>query len=236
MNIYSVNLNLLVYLEALLEEHSVSRAARRVGITQPAMSNALGRLRDLFEDPLFRRTARGIVPTPRAIQLSGSVRKALVEVRGLLGGQPAFDPATAMRTFRLAMTDYAELVLLGKLAQQLRRQAPGVQILVRRPERIFIPPEQELGTGAIDAAIGFYPDTTALEVSTHAMDLFEESNVCIARRGNPFVRKKWNTATFASAPQGGVFYRAESRGLVDNLLTAKGLRRQLVVTTPHFLS
>lgn len=231
-----MNLNLLLAFEALLEERSVSRAAARIGLSQPAMSNALARLRAVFADPLFTRTARGMTPTARALELAGPVRGGLAQLRGALAARPRFDPAVSTRSFRLAMTDYAELLLLGPLLRRIQRSAPELQILVRRPERIFIPPEAELRAGTFDAAIGFFPEASALEPGTYSRDLFVEENVCLARRGHPLMRRRFTLRQFASARHVAVFYRADSRGLIDNILAGHGLRRRLQAATPHFLT
>ncbi len=236
MNIAAADLNLLVVFEALLEERSVSRAARRVGLSQPAASNALRRLRDLFSDRLFIRAGRGMAPTPRALELAGSVRSGLTHLRAALDPRRTFDPATSARSFRIAMTDYAEWLLVPALLRRLSRDAPQLQILLRRVERIFVVPEEELREGALDAAIGSFPEVSALDPGTHAQDLWHDRNVCILRRGHRLLRRPWTPEAFASSPQVGVFYRPETQGLIDNVLAGYGLRRRLQATAPHFLT
>jgi DNA-binding transcriptional LysR family regulator len=236
VNITAVNLNLLVVFEALYEERSVSRAAARVGLSQPALSNALARLRDTFDDSLFTRTRRGMAPTPRAVELAAPVRAGLAQLRAAVAGPPAFDPASSARTFRVACTDYAEMLFAGPLLARVHRAAPEVQIVIRRLDRIFAAPEADLRAGAVDAAIGFFQDASALEPSTRVRELFAEENVCIARRGHPLLRSRLTAQRFAEAPQAGIFYQAETRGMVDNVLAAEGLRRRLQATTPHFLA
>jgi DNA-binding transcriptional LysR family regulator len=236
VNINSLDLNLLLVLEALLEERNVTRAAARVGLTQSAASSALGRLRAALGDPLFRRTARGMSPTARAMELAVPLRSALAQIRAALSENSGFDPSASGRSFRLGMTDYAELVLLGPVLSRVGRDAPGVQILVRRLDRIFIPPESELRDAALDAAVGFFPEASSLEPGTHSLNLYSEKNVCIARKGHPILRGKLTPARFAAAGHVGVFYRNEVRGLVDSALANHGLRRKLRATTPHFLS
>lgn len=235
MNISSVNLNLLLAFEALLEECNVSRAARRIGLSQPAMSNALARLRQMFGDALFTRTARGVTATARALELAAPVRAGLSHLRSALAARPEFDAGASTRSFRLAMTDYAELTLAAPLLQRLAASAPSVQMVVRRVERIFVPPETELRAGRFDLAIGFFPEANALDPRTRAQDLFEEENVCILRRGHPLLRRRLTLRTFAAAAHIGVFYRDDTVGLVDNILAGHGLRRRLQATTPHFL-
>jgi DNA-binding transcriptional LysR family regulator len=236
MNINSLDLNLLLVLEALLEERNVTRAAARVGLSQPATSSALSRLRAALRDPLFRRTAAGMSPTPRAMELAGPVRMALAQIRSALSESPGFVPSASARSFRIGMTDYAEYVFLGHLLSQISRDAPEVQILVRRLDRIFIPPESDLQDASLDAAIGFFPNVNTLAPVTRSLDLYSEKNVCIARNGHPILRGSLTLRRFAAAGHVGVFYRNEVRGLVDSALASHGLRRKLRATTPHFLS
>lgn len=236
MNISSIDLNLLVAFEALLDERSVSRAAARVGLSQPAMSNALARLRGVFGDVLFQRTAGGMRPTPRAEQLRGPVRAGLAQLRRALEGDSGFDPATSVRRFRLAATDYAEWLLIGPLMRELNHRAPGVQIQLRRLDRLFVAPEAALRAGEVDLAIGFFPDARSLESGSISETLLEEENVVIARRGHPLFRGALSIEAFASAQHAAVIYRPEPWGLIDTELAARGHRRKLQLAVPHFLT
>jgi DNA-binding transcriptional LysR family regulator len=236
MNIAAIDLNLLVAFEALWEERHLSRAAVRVGLSQPAMSNALRRLRELFDDPLFVRGSRGMTPTARATQLAEPVRAGLGQIRLAVADRAVFDASTTVRTFRVAMNDYAELRMAGRLMSALQRDAPGVQMELRRSEKLFIVPEEELRTGTLDAAIGFFPDAGSLEGLIRVKELFSEENVLIARRGHPLLRSPITVATFAAAGQAAIFYKSEPRGLIDRVLAAEGLQRHLMLKTPHFLS
>ena len=235
MNIAAVNLNLLLAFEALVEERSVSRAAARVGLTQPAMSNALKRLRAIFSDPLFVRTAKGMMATPKAVELAAPVRAGLAQLRSALAARPQFEAGLSTRSFRLAMTDYAELLVLPSLLARIQTAAPGVQIVARRSERIFQPPEEELRDGSIDAAIGFYPEAAALEPGTQSAGLFSEESVCVMREAHPLARKRLTLRQFAAAGHAAIISRTVTRGFIDDLLAAHGLRRRLKAATPHFL-
>jgi DNA-binding transcriptional LysR family regulator len=170
------------------------------------------------------------------MELAGPLRTALAHIRSALTESPGFDPSASARSFRIGMTDYAELVILGTLLSRISRDAPDIQILVRRLDRIFIAPESELRDGVMDAAIGFFPEASSLEPDTRSLDLYSEKNVCIARRGHPILRGHLTARRFAAAGHVGVFYRNEVRGLVDSALASHGLRRKLLATTPHFLS
>jgi DNA-binding transcriptional LysR family regulator len=236
VNITTINLNLLLAFEALMEEQHVSRAASRIGLSQPAMSNALARLREITGDPLFQRTSHGVRATARAVELAGPVRAGLAQLRNAFAERPRFDPATSTRRFRIALTDYAELVLMGPMLRSVARTAPNVQVVLRRVDSVFTPPEEQLRSGAFDAAIGFYPEANALDPHTLSADLFAEENVCVARKGHPLMKKRLTLREFAAARHIAVFYRDETVGLVDNILAGHGMRRRLQAATPHFLA
>jgi DNA-binding transcriptional LysR family regulator len=170
------------------------------------------------------------------MELAEPVRSGLTHLRNAFDEQARFDPAVSTRSFRLALTDYAELLVLGALLGRLERSAPDVQIVVRRPVRIFVPPEGDLATGRFDLAIGFYPEQSALDPSTQSHDLFAEDHVCIARRGHPLMRSRFGLREFAAARHVGIFYRPDARGLIDNILATHGLRRCLLAALPDFLS
>jgi DNA-binding transcriptional LysR family regulator len=153
VNLSSVNLNLLAALDALLSEGSVTRAARRLGVTQSAMSNSLHRLRDLFGDPLFQRAGRGVVPTARAL----AIKQRLHDGLALLGSTLAtegFDPSRSERTFVLAMSDYVEFVLVPPLLRRLAAEAPGVRVAVVPWGLHEVP--AALAAGEVDLVLGYY--------------------------------------------------------------------------------
>src|SRR5688572_15996037 len=150
-NIAALDLNLLVVLEALLAERSVTRAARRLGLSQPAVSNALGRLRALIGDPLLVRTQKGMEPTPRALELGLPIGQALDGIRRALSASAAFDPRRSAFTFRVRSADSLELSLLSRLIGQLEQQAPLVDVVVSRASDTT---EEDLRSGRIDLYLG----------------------------------------------------------------------------------
>jgi DNA-binding transcriptional LysR family regulator len=188
MNINAVNLNLLASFEALFEEQSVTSAARRSGVTQPAMSNTLGQLRKLFDDPLFLRQRTGLVPTPRAKQLIEPIRQGLRLLSSALA-EPGFEPRTSTRRFVIMASDYVELVLLPALLRRLARQAPGVVLQVRPWSLHEAPPE--LARGEADLMLGFYGK---LPPHHHEQRLFDDEYVCVVRRRHPLVKTKLTLA------------------------------------------
>lgn len=230
MNITAANLNLFVAFDALITASSVSRAARQVGVTQSAMSNSLRHLRGMFEDPLFLRTAHGIVPTPRARELAGPVREALRLLERTLGPR-RFDPAASTRTFVLITSDYVEFVLLPRLLARITRQAPGVRIQML-PWGLHQVPD-ELARGSADLMIGFYD-----QVPGHhrAQVLFEERYACIVRKGHPQVRDRLTLRTYVALQHIMVSQSAGASSGVDRALAALGRSRVVGLRVSHFLN
>jgi DNA-binding transcriptional LysR family regulator len=220
----------------LMDERNVTRAAKRVGLSQPAMSNALTRLRRTFDDALLVRTPKGMAPTPAAHALIEPVRSALSQLRAILQEKPGFDPAATRHAFHVLANDYAEVILLAPLARRVRSAAPGVSIRVHRPANVFLPPPATSLAGSFDLAIGFFPDTLALDAEVRSDVLFEEENVCITSARHPSIRGKLSIRQYASAAHAAVFYKSEGPGIIDTLLAQKGLTRSTVMQVPHFCS
>ena len=236
MNLQSIDLNLLLVFESLMNERNVTRAARRIGLSQPAMSNALTRLRRTFNDPLFVRAPDGMSPTHAAQALIGPVRAALEGLRAALEEKPAFDPAASKRKFHLLTNDYAEIMLLAPLITSLRAKADEISLRVHRSASVFQPPTPAQLADSFDFAIGFFPDILALDASVHSELLWEESNVCIASTNHPSIRGKLSIRQYAAARHVAVFYKSEGPGVIDTLLAQKGLSRRSSLQVPHFSS
>jgi len=229
MDLRSVNLNLLAAFDALLEERSVTRAARRMGVTQSAMSGSLAQLRALFEDPLFRRSSRGIEPTPRALALAEPIHAGL-RLLELALVPPGFDAKTSARTFVLAASDYVEFVLMPPLLHRLGREAPGVRIEVRPWGLHEVPPT--LARGEVDLMIGFYDAVPARHTQRL---LFDDSYTCIVRNGHPRIRRKPTLPAWLREQHVLVSQRGESPGSVDRALASRGLQRTVAARVSHFL-
>jgi DNA-binding transcriptional LysR family regulator len=230
MNITATNLNLFVAFDALVTHNSVSRAAKHVGITQSAMSNALRHLRGLFNDPLFLRSSHGIVPTPRARELAVPVREALRLLERALSPK-VFDPAASTRTFILITSDYVEFVLLPQLLDQISKHAPGVRIRML-PWGLHHVPE-ELARGNADLMVGFYDKVPAHH---REMFLFEERYACIVRKGHPVVRDKLTLRTYASLKHIMVSQSSGATSGVDRALAAVGHSREVSLRVSHVLN
>ncbi len=235
MNITGSDLNLLIVFEALLSERNVSRAAARIGRSQPAVSNALSRLRRHLRDPLFVRVGRRMVPTPRALDLAPEVAAALGHARLALGGS-GFDPARSAKCFRVAATDEVEFSLFPPLLRRLASAAPRVTIAARRLSGLFAAPEDDLRSGAIDFAIGPLPGLPTVESGLFVRRLRRDRFVCIARRGHPAIGRRLDRAGFLSAGHVAVFYPGRGPGMIDRLLSDRGEKRNVALSVPHFLS
>lgn len=175
-----LDFGLVAGLEALIEERHVSRAAARLGITQPAMSSALARLRILLGDPLLIRSGQGMVPTSRALALLAPVKRLLAAGREVLSTAEGFEPTSSHEIFRLIGTDYMQIVVLPPLLEKLELAAPGVNLLVRPANPMKVP--ELLANAQVDLGIGFLRDPPG---NLHARLLLEEPSVCVARRPHP---------------------------------------------------
>lgn len=234
MNLASVDLNLLVAFEALMEERHVTRAAERIGLAQPSMSSALKRLRVLFADDLFLRTGAGMQPTEKALALAGPIGEALRQIRGVLTPDQSFDPAMAQRRITIAATDYSDLVVVPELTRLLRMEAPGIDLVVR-PLTDATAALAKLERGELDALIGGHLPASPRCVRHR---LFEERFVCIRDRIHAERSERLSLADYASLPH-ALFSSVGGDGLpsvVDALLTRQGLKRRVAVTLPHVVA
>jgi DNA-binding transcriptional LysR family regulator len=234
VNITGIDLNLLIAFESLLDERHVGRAASRVGLSQPAFSNAIARLRVRLDDPLFVRTSQGMLPTPRAEQLGGPIRSALSLLRQTLEAPRSFDPHTSAQRFRIALSDDVELRVAPLLSRAVK--STSLQLQTRRLDGIFVIPESELRKGALDLALGYFPDSRMLAPTFVMETLSEERNVVIARRGHPAFKRKLTLERLLQLEHAAMIYRNEPWGLIDNELATRGLRRKLRLALPHTLS
>jgi DNA-binding transcriptional LysR family regulator len=234
VHLRSVDLNLMPVFAAVYEHSSVAAAAAALGMTQPAVSHALRRLRDALGDELFLRRGRRMKPTPKAEKLIPLVRDGLEQLTRVVAAPRGFDPARE-RTFRAAMPDYVEWVLAARILDRVRREAPLARIHIRRTEALFLPPEEELLRGQMDVALGFFPDLRGLGSSLFQQEVWRERNVLVARRGHPAFRKPITLERFAELPQAAVIYGLDARGFIDREMAARGLPRKLALATPSFL-
>lgn len=230
-DIRNLDLNLLKALDALLTERSVTRAADRLNLTQPAVSGMLARLRDAFDDPLFSRTQHGVIPTMRALQLAAPVRQVLAEVETLL--QPAaFVPEQATFTVSLAATDYALQAVAVPFIARMRQRAPGIRIAIRSSEDSHIISRFE--RGELDLAL-MTPQSAPPDL--HSRRLFDENYVCAMRSTHPDAQTDTlSLDRFCALDHALVSYTGERfRGVTDDALARQGRRRHVAVSVTSFL-
>ncbi|AUO24406.1 MULTISPECIES: LysR family transcriptional regulator [Pseudomonas] len=231
MNLSKVDLNLFIVFDAIYTEANLTRAGQIVGITQPAVSNALARLRETFNDPLFVRTAQGMVPTPMAQNIIGPVRNALSLLRVSVQESRIFNPQQAAKTYRISMTDLTEAVILPPLFQRLRRLAPTVVIesfLSKRRETT-----KELAAGRLDFAVDAPLNT---DPQVRHVKLMEDRYVCAMRKGHPMAGKdKLTLDDYLSLTHIHISSRRNGLGHVDLALGKMGLQRKIALRSQHYL-
>lgn len=230
-NLRGLDLNLLRVLDALLRERHLTRAAKGLGLSQPAASHALSRLRAHLGDPLFVRSSAGLEPTPRAAALAPKLRSAMLALSECVTGMPAFDPLTARTSFTLSTADYGSFVLVPPLLEHLSRQAPGVNVWVRSVrEDTFA----ELARGDADVHAGPIAQG-ATAPGIHMEPLFEEEFVCVVRKDHPRVRGPLDLDTYADLPHVFVAPRGTPGGIVDQVLAKHRRKRRVAIAVPQFL-
>jgi DNA-binding transcriptional LysR family regulator len=229
MNVQDIDLNLLRVFDAVLRERGVTPAAARLGLTQPAVSNALARLRALFGDALFVRTPGGMDATPFARGVAEPVRQALALLESALAHGPGFEPATSTRAFRFYMSDLGQVEFLPPLVERVQRVAPGVRL-----EAVAFDLEHigdALGSGALDLAVGFLP-ALGPPVERHA--LFRDPYVCLMRADHPAIGKKLTMKKFLEASHVLVTYRGGGHRVIEETLERSGVARRIALRVPHF--
>lgn len=239
MNLSRVDLNLLVHLDILLREQNVTRAAEQLGITQPAMSNGLRRLRELFGDPLLVRTREGMMPTERARELQPLVRQALAAIEQAVAPAAAFDPLQSQRVFHIMASDYAESALLNPLLSRLRDEAPDICLDILTPSDVSF---LDLERGKVDMAINRFEH---LPQAFHQVTLWHDGFSCLLSPQNPLARHFdldgylraphiWVSKTGMGIGRGMTRQDSQRLGWVDEALAALGVTRRIRVFTRHY--
>ncbi|ETN92388.1 hypothetical protein U062_00258 [Gammaproteobacteria bacterium MOLA455] len=239
MNIARVDLNLLVYLDVLLRECNVTRAAEELGISQPAMSNSLRRLRDLFDDPLLVRTSDGMTPTDRALELQPLVRNVLAAAEIAVLPKTLFDAAASDRIFRIMASDYTEVTLLPQLLTRLRKEAPNIRLDIMTPSDVSF---HDVERGKVDLVINRF-DT--LPQSFHQVHLWDDSFSCVMSASNNVI-KNWSLDSYLSHKHVWVSKTGmgvgvgmssddvQRLGWVDEALGKLDAKREITVFTRHY--
>ncbi|MEQ8515248.1 MAG: LysR family transcriptional regulator [Chromatocurvus sp.] len=239
MQLNRIDLNLLVYLDALLRERNVTQAAHTLNLSQPAMSNGLRRLRDLFDDPLLVRTSDGMTPTERALELEPLVRDVLTTIERAVQPKSAFEPDRATRVFRIMASDYAESTLLPGVLGKLRTQAPGLTLDIMTPSDVsFLDVER----GKVDMVINRFD---VMPQSFHQIHLWSDTFSCLLSPNNPvltdFTLESYLQASHVWVSKTGMGVGVgvdpddvQRLGWVDAALNRLGKKRQIRVFTRHY--
>jgi DNA-binding transcriptional LysR family regulator len=228
VNVRSIDLRLLIVFDAIMAERSVSRAARRIGMSQPAMSNALNRLRSTVNDQLFTRTAEGVRPTPRAIELSIPVGEALKQIQEALEPRE-FDPATVDWTFNLALSDQATIVVLHRLYRLLESTAPKVRLCIQPKSNATI--QSRLDAADVELAVGVIPN---LPRRFKSIVLFEDRYVCMMHRRHVLARQKIGADDFARSHHLAVRPALDLASQIDKQLRRYSVKRNVVLNVSQF--
>jgi DNA-binding transcriptional LysR family regulator len=231
INLRSVDLNLLTIFDAIYTEQNLSRAAEHIGMSQPAMSAALGRLRVEFKDELFVRTGRGVKPTPRAIELSHPVRDVLDRIIATLSQVRSFDPETSQRLFTIASTDYGGTSVIPKLLEYMQRTQCAV--------RVNVWPQYESGLkdlmhfGSVDFAIDSTPIT---DTDFHNEILAREPVWCLVRADHPVIGNTLTIEQYLEAEHIAVYPQGGRASQLDEYLIERGMRRNHSIRVPSFFN
>ncbi len=231
INLATVDLNLLVAFEALLEQRSVTKAAQQLQIGQPAMSAALNRLRVLFGDELFVRLGRQMQPTLKAQAIAPGILAALQQIRQTVTTSQVFEPISSDRTFTLGSSDYTSFVMVPPLLKFSQQAAPALSFRLIGFEKDSVGELLEQGT--IDVALGVFPNPPR---QTQWEPIFEERFVGVARQGHPDLKQgTMSLKTFTQLSHALKTLRRDTTGEIDKALHEQSLERRIALTTPHML-
>ncbi|HEV2100431.1 MAG TPA: LysR family transcriptional regulator [Stellaceae bacterium] len=231
MDIRGADLNLLKAFDALATERTVTRAGDRIGLSQPAMSHALARLRDLFADDLFVRTPTGMEPTARAREIAPLVAAAIEHIEAALNLGIGFDPAKSAGIFTAGMAEYAEVALVGRLAAAFADQAPRATL--RLMPLTGAAAAEQLDRGAIDVAVAHI---NALPPHIESVRLLRDPFVVVVRRGHPILGQPLSVESYAALNHILVSPRGDTSGALDRILVDFGLRRRIALLVATYLA
>jgi LysR family transcriptional activator of mexEF-oprN operon len=232
VNLNAVDLNLLIAFDALVAERSVSRAAARLGVTQPAASHALKRLRYLFKDELLARGPHGMQPTGRALSLHPAVQSVLAEIHSIVSTGHAFEPAKTSRTFRLSMSDAMSVEALPSIARRIRREAPNIDLTISTsgPQESC----RRIADNEIDLAIGVIPHVPK---DLASREFYRDTLICVADKRNKRLKKgRMDLQDYLDSPHVTVARDGDTGIQVDEILDSMAIPRRIAITVPHYLS
>ena len=231
MNLRSIDLNLLLVFDAIYAERSISKAAVRLNLSQPAVSNSLSRLRDALADPLFVREGNGMAPSTRAKLLRDPIRQALELLERGFRLDDGFDFASSKSEFVIAVEDYGETVIMPRIIDWMTEVAPSIRIRIRPEPSSEL--KYEMRDGDVDFALDYFP---LQEQGFHSQCVLTESLVSLSRVGHPLIGEQLTVETFLSLRHVVIAPRRKSQPMIELALAKRGLRRNIALMVPHFLS
>ncbi|CAB3757201.1 LysR family transcriptional regulator [Paraburkholderia humisilvae] len=232
MNFRTLDLNLLKVFEALMSEGAVTRAAAKLSLTQPAVSNALSRLREAFDDPLFVRNGAGVTPTQRAIALWGPVGESLSRIRAALD-EETFSAETAQASFSLSMSDYVAGIVMPRLVARFGVSAPGLRF--HSVPNMLVDAPTLLEDNRVDCLMGVYVNETLPPAYIRSRSLWTVDYACLMRRDHPLASAgRLTTRRFLNAPHVDISLAGQTLPSFDIFLASRGLKRNLVTTVNHY--
>lgn len=231
MNLRSLDLNLLLVFDAIYGERSISKAAAKLHLSQPTVSNALARLRDRLQDPLFERNAQGMLPTPKAKRLAEPIRQALTTLERGLRGDDTFDYAHTDREFVIGVEDYGEAVILPGFIRWLAEAAPQLRIRIRAASAAQL--KVELREGTVDLALDYFalPDTAFRNKC-----VLTETLMSLSRRDHPLLGERMTLELYLALRHVMLGGPSNARPMIDLALAKRGLQRRIAVMVPHFIA
>ncbi len=231
MNLRSLDLNLLLVFDAVFQERSISKAANKLTLSQPTVSNALARLRECLEDPLFERSSQGMVPTAHAKMIAKPIRLALDVLDRGLRGDDAFDFMHSDREFVIAVEDYGETIILPRFLDWLLKVAPHLRIRIRPESSALL--KNQLRDGEVDLALDYF---ALSEPGYHSKCVLTETLLSLSRQNHPQVGEKLSLDSYLEQLHVVLAPRTDAKPMIDLALSKRGLHRRIAVTVPHFLS
>jgi DNA-binding transcriptional LysR family regulator len=230
MNLAGIDLNLLVVFDAIMRDRNVTRAGARLGLSQPATSNALARLRKLTNDELFVRMSGALHPTPIAIELASQIQPSLQQIDRALTREVSFDPVHSDRVFTIGMSDYTSFAILPKLLSKLQSIAPHIVIQIRSGDRAK--QMALLDNGEVDIICGVFPKNIAWY---HTQLLFHERYVCVCRQDRFNSAESLSLENYVAANHLLVSIAEDRIGRIDRYLAKQNMQRHIAISLPHFL-
>lgn len=226
----NIDLNLLKVFNAIFSEKNISQAAAMLCVSQPAVSNALRRLREIYDDPLFVRTSNGMVPTPKAIELSVPLGNSLKSIDNTLIVKDLFQPSTSQRIFTLSLTDYGEFFFLPKIIRRLEKEAPGIEIACLPDFGSSL--TLEMKSGSVDIVWDWLPVN---DPDYFIEQIFEDKGCCLVRKDHPIIKGELNLKMFLEAEHVALLPTRSRNPRIERALEKKGLARKVVAEVSHLV-